>query len=127
MGHMVSFEGGAVLHGGLPITGGTRYILAVFLYISQMKEVGMIDGDIPKGTTGIDHEDDDGDTGHGNTGHYNDAVRNCCDREGVDTNSGYHSLKRQKLSNHTTTNVHSSVAENKVTSYSFGFSFDTLK
>lgn len=31
---MLSFPGGTVLHGGEPISGGTRYIIAVFAYLA---------------------------------------------------------------------------------------------
>jgi hypothetical protein len=34
-GHLVSFKGGSLVHGGDPILQGTRYIVAAFLYIES--------------------------------------------------------------------------------------------
>jgi hypothetical protein len=34
-GQLVSFSGGAITHGGLPVVAGIRYILPVFLFISK--------------------------------------------------------------------------------------------
>lgn len=35
IGHMVFFSGGKIVHGGLPVIAGVRYILPVFLFISS--------------------------------------------------------------------------------------------
>jgi hypothetical protein len=32
---MVSFSGGRIVHGGLPVVAGVRYILPVFLFLSH--------------------------------------------------------------------------------------------
>lgn len=37
-GHILSFPGGSLLHGGDPLLSGTRYIIAVFILINDDDE-----------------------------------------------------------------------------------------
>lgn len=40
-GQVLSFPGGTVLHGGEPVSSGTRYILAVFAYLAGPPAVSL--------------------------------------------------------------------------------------
>jgi hypothetical protein len=41
VGQVLSFPGGTIIHGGDPLLGGTRYIIAVFLLLEESDKSGM--------------------------------------------------------------------------------------
>ena len=45
-GQLVSFSGGEITHGGLPVIAGVRYILPVFLFISKKTSLDSLNDSI---------------------------------------------------------------------------------